>query len=147
VRHPLWPLAHTVAYVNLDMIGHPWLPGEIRKLVTDSGLPDGDAFLSGIKPAEFAEPGLPVDAPDLAAALRWAGPATGMTLHLDRTDGTRGGSDYRDFARARVPFIRFFGNFFPAYHEPGDTAEALDPAQVQRMARLAFAAAWRLAER
>ena len=25
-RHPLWPLARTVAYVNLDMIGHPWLP-------------------------------------------------------------------------------------------------------------------------
>jgi hypothetical protein len=69
-----------------------------------------------------------------------------MALHLDHTDGTRGGSDYRDFARARVPFIRFFGNFFPAYHEKGDTAEALDPAQVQRMARLALATAWRLAE-
>ena len=145
VRHPLWPLARTVAYVNLDMIGHPWLPDEIRKLVTDTRLPDGDAFLSSLKPAEFAEPGLPADAPDLAAALRWAGPATGMTLHLDRTDGTRGGSDYRDFARARVPFIRFFGNFFPAYHEPGDTPHSLDPAQVQRMARLAFATAWQLA--
>ena len=41
-----------------------------------------------------------------------------------------------------MPFVRFFGNFFPAYHEPGDTAEALDPAQVQRVARLALATAW-----
>jgi len=147
VRHPLWPLARTTAYVNLDMIAHPWLPEEIRKLVADTRLPDGDAFFSGVKPADFAEPGLPVDAPDLAAALRWAGPATGMALHLDRCDGTRGGSDYRYFARARVPWIRFFGNFFPAYHEKGDTPGNLDPAQVQRMARLAFATAWRLAER
>jgi hypothetical protein len=70
-----------------------------------------------------------------------------MTLCLDRTDGTHGGSDYRDFARARVPFVRFFGSFFPGYHEPGDTPENLDPAQVRRMARLALATAWRLADR
>jgi hypothetical protein len=147
VRHPLWPLARTAFYVNLDMIAHPWLPEEIRKLVADTKLRDGEAFLASVKPTEFAEPGLPVDAPELAAALRWAGPATGMALHLDRTDGTHGGSDYRDFARARVPWIRFFGNFFPGYHEPGDTPANLDPAQVQRMARLAFATAWRLADR
>jgi Zn-dependent M28 family amino/carboxypeptidase len=30
VRHPRWPLAKTAAYLNLDMIGHPWLPEEIR---------------------------------------------------------------------------------------------------------------------
>lgn len=147
VRHPAWPLARTRAYVNLDMIGHPWLAEEIRKLVADTRLPSGEAFLAAVKTAEFAEPGIPLDAPALEAALRWAGPATGMALHFDRTEGTRGGSDYRDFARAGVPFIRFFGNFFPEYHEPGDTAEKLDPAQVQRMARLAFATAWHVAER
>ena len=46
-----------------------------------------------------------------------------------------------------MPFIRFFGNFFPAYHEPGDTADGLDPAQRQRVARLTLATAWLLAER
>jgi hypothetical protein len=147
VRHPRWPLARTTAYVNLDMIGHPWRPGELQKLVADTGLPDGAAFLAKVEPTMFAEPGLPLDAPDIAAALRWAGPATGMALHLDRTDGTHGGSDYRDFARAHVPFIRFFGNFFPGYHEKDDAPASLDPAQVQRMARLAFATAWRLADR
>ncbi len=147
VRHPRWPLARIAAYINLDMIGHPWLAEELAKLVADTKLPDGAGFLSRTKVSEFAEPGLPVDAPELAAALRWAGSAAGMALHLDRCDGTHGGSDYRDFARARVPWIRFFGNFFPAYHEAGDTAEALDPAQVRRMARLALATAWRLAER
>jgi hypothetical protein len=147
VRHPAWPLARTVTYVNLDMIGHPWRPEEIRKLVADTGLPDGEAFLAKVEPTAFAEPGLPVDAPEIAEALRWAGPVTGMALHLDRTDGTHGGSDYRAFARARVPWIRFFGNFFPGYHEAGDRPESLDPTQVQRMTRLAFATAWRLANR
>ena len=79
--------------------------------------------------------------------LRRAGPAAGLALHLDRTDGRSGGSDYRDFARAGLPWVRFFGNFFPAYHEPGDTPDQLDPAQVQRMARFCFATAWLLANR
>jgi hypothetical protein len=147
VRHPRWPLARTRAYVNLDMIGHPWLEEELRKLVAEKGLPGADEFLAKVDPKAFTDPGLPLDAAHVEEALRWAGPAAGMTLSLDRTDGTHGGSDYRDFARARVPWIRFFGNFFPGYHEPGDTPANLDPAQVQRMARLAFATAWRLAER
>jgi hypothetical protein len=147
VRHPLWPLKHTLAYLNLDMIGHPWLMEEIRKLVAETRLPNGEEFLAKVKAADFAEPGLPVDAPELAAALLRAGPGTGLALHLDRTDGTNGGSDYRDFARAGVPWVRFFGNFFPTYHEPGDTADQLDATQVQRMARFCFATAWLLADR
>ena len=45
------------------------------------------------------------------------------------------------------PLLRFFQNFFPAHHEPGDTADQLDPMQVQRMARLCFATAWLVADR
>jgi len=147
VRHPLWPLKRTVAYLNLDMIGHPWSMEEIRKLVADSGLPNGEQFLAGVKPADFAEPGVAEWSPELAEVLRRAGPAAGLALHLDRTDGKSGGSDYRDFARAGLPWVRFFGNFFPAYHEPGDTPDQLDPIQVQRMARLCLATAWLLANR
>jgi hypothetical protein len=147
VRHPLWPLGRTIAYLNLDMIAHPWSTEEIRKLVADAGLPNGEQFLERVKAAEFAEPGVAEWSPELAEALRRAGPAAGLALHLDRTDGKNGGSDYRDFARAGVPFVRFFGNFFPAYHEPGDTPDQLDPAQVQRMARLCLATAWLLANR
>jgi hypothetical protein len=34
---------------------------------------------------------------------------------------------------------------FVAHHEPGDTPDELDPAQVQRVARLCLATAWLLA--
>ncbi|MBK9088215.1 MAG: M20/M25/M40 family metallo-hydrolase [Holophagales bacterium] len=147
VRHPLWPLAKTVAYLNFDMIGHPWLAEEIRTLVTGAGVSDIDEILSRTKPEEFVEPGLASFAPDLGPVLARAGRATGLTLHLDWTEGVNGGSDYRDFARARVPFVRFFGNFFPAYHEAGDVPGALDPAQVRRVARLGLATAWLIADR
>ena len=147
VRHPLWPLAKTAAYVNLDMIGHPWTPDEMQKLVADAGLQDGGRFLDGLKPVDFAEPGVADFAPDLGPVLARAARGTGIALHLDRTPGVHGGSDYRDFARARVPFVRFFGNFFKGYHKPEDTPAGVDMAEVRKTARLALATVWLLADR
>jgi hypothetical protein len=146
-RQPRWPLAITKAYLNLDMIGHPWTPAELQTLVAEAGLKDAKAFLEGLDPAHFAEPGLASTHRDLGPILAQAGRGTGMSLHLDWTDGRNGGSDYRDFARLGLPFVRFFGDYFPDYHKPGDTLDRLDPGQVQRMARLVLATAWLLADR
>ncbi|MBI1752906.1 MAG: M20/M25/M40 family metallo-hydrolase [Acidobacteria bacterium] len=146
-RHPRWPLAKTRAYLNLDMIGHPWTPADLNTLLAESGLKEPKAFLDGLDPATFAEPGISSGNRELGPVLAQAGRGTGMSLHLDWTDGRNGGSDYRDFARLRVPFVRFFGSYFPEYHQPGDTADKLDPNQVKRMARLVLATAWLLAER
>jgi hypothetical protein len=147
VRHPLWPLAKTAVYLNLDMIGHPWTLEEIRKLVADSGLKEGGKFLDGLKPADFVETGVADFSPDLGPVLARAARGTGFAVHLDRTPGIHGGSDYRDFARARIPFLRFFGNFFEGYHEPGDTPAGVDPREIEKTARLALATAWLLADR
>jgi hypothetical protein len=144
-RQPRWPLARTKAYLNLDMIGHPWTASDLRALVADAKGPK--AFLEGLEPAQFAESGLSPAHPEFRPILAEAGHGTGMSLHLDWTDGKNGGSDYRDFARLDVPFVRFFGSYFPDYHKPGDTLDKLDPEQVKRMARLVLATAWLLADR
>ena len=146
-RHPRWPLAATQAYLNLDMIGHPWTPQELQELVADPSLKAPEKFLEGLQPTHFAEPGLSTNHRELGPVVARAGRGTGMSLHLDWTDGKSGGSDYRDFARLNVPFLRFFGDYFPDYHKPGDTLDQLDPEQVRRMARLVLATAWLLADR
>ena len=97
VRHPVWPLERTT-YLNLDMIGHPWLPEEIAKLVADTGLEQGGEALTAIDPADFIELGLPAGLPELDAALRRAAVGTGLALHFDRTDGT--------LRRQRLPRLR-----------------------------------------
>jgi hypothetical protein len=145
VRHPLWPLERTAAYLNLDMIGHPWTPAELRTLVTGAGLESGEDFLSKATPANFVELGVAEWATDLVPVLVRAARATGVALHLDRTDGRSGGSDYRAFARRKVPFVRFFGNFFDGYHEASDTAARLDANQVLTMTRVSLASVWLLA--
>lgn len=145
-RQPRWALAATKAYLNLDMIGHPWTPAELQTLVAATDLKEPKAFFEGLDPAHFAEPGLSSAHRDLGPILLQAGRGTGMSLHLDWTDGKNGGSDYRDFARLGLPFVRFFGNYFPEYHQPGDTLDKLNPDQVRRMARLVLATAWLLAD-
>jgi Zn-dependent M28 family amino/carboxypeptidase len=147
VRSPAWPLERTPVYLNLDMIAHPWTADELRTLVTDAKLAQGDRFLASVKPADFVELGVADSAPDLGPVLVRAARATGLALHLDWTDGKSGGSDYRAFARKGRPFVRFFGNYFDGYHEPTDTIEKLDPGQVLKMARLALASAWLFADR
>lgn len=147
VRHPSWPLEQTVAYLNLDMVGHPWKADEIRQLVTDVKLPNAQAFLAKTPPDDFLEVGLAEWAPELAPLIVRAARGTGVGLHVDRGDGKHGGSDYRAFARRDLPWLRFFGNFFEGYHEPIDTADRLDAAQVRKMARLALATAWLIADR
>ncbi len=147
VRNAAWPLAKTTVYVNLDMIGHPWARREIEKLVRDFPFEDSAGFLSRVQTEAFAEPGLASWARDLAPVLTRAGQAAGISLHFDWTSGEHGGSDYRAFARLRIPFVRFFGSFFPGYHEPIDSADRLDATQVQRVTRLAAATVWLLAER
>jgi len=147
VRSPLWPLANTAVYLNFDMVAHPWKADEIRDLVAAAKLPGAEAFLAVARPDTFIEPGVASFAPDLGPLLARAGSAVGLALHLDWTEGVSGGSDYRDFARARVPFVRFFGNFHPDYHRPGDTPASIDPDQVRRVTRLGLATAWLAADR
>lgn len=146
-RHPAWPLDRTAVYLNLDMIGHPWLRHEIEKLVADTGLERGGEFLSAVDPARFIELGLAEWAEEVAPVLKSAARGVGLALRLDRTDGKTGGSDYREFAWRGVRFVRFFGNYFDGYHEPADRVETLDREQVLRVARLALASAWLLADR
>lgn len=147
VRSPLWPLAKTAVYLNFDMVAHPWKAEEIRDLVASAKLPGAETFLAVARPDTFIEPGVASFAPHLGPLLAGAGRAAGLALHLDWTEGVNGGSDYRDFARARVPFVRFFGNFHPDYHRPGDTPASIDPDQVRRVTRLGLATAWLAADR
>lgn len=147
VRNPRWPLARTLAYLNLDMIAHPWSEAELRALLDAARPPNRESFLERVKAEDLVEPGVATGAPWLGPLLAAAGTAAGAPLHLDWTDGRHGGSDYRAFARAGLPFVRFFGAFHADYHKPGDTPERLDPAHALKVARVVLATAWLLADR
>jgi hypothetical protein len=97
VRHPVVPIAQTVAMLDLDMIGHLGTAG-VSVVASDS-------------------------APDWAPLLRHAG----RVVHdVGMPTGEGGFSDYTSFLDANVPAIQFFTGLTETYHTPADTLDTLD---------------------
>lgn len=117
-KHPLYPLAQTVAMVNLEQVGR-----------TDSseGSQVNRASLTGF------------DFTDLGPIFRRAGEQTGITVykHEQNSDAFFGRSDNQALADAGVPAHTLCVAFvYPDYHQPGDHWEKIDYANMARTNRM-----------
>jgi hypothetical protein len=107
-QHPVFPLAKTVADINLEQLGR-----------TDD--------TEGPRPLQFNLTGF--DYSDIAAFLSKAGERTGIRVvkHEQNSDSFFGRSDNAAFAEAGVPSTTLsVGYIFPDYHRPGDEWLKLD---------------------
>ncbi len=138
--NPLFPLAKTVAVLNLDMIARdeahtPQTRGRLQ-LRTDTS--DVLNLVGGAY------------SPDLVAAIRRANKATRLRLDgkfdRDSSQNTLWRCDHFPFLAEHVPAIWFFGGWHPGYHEPSDTMDRLNYQKLEAVIRLAMATAQALAE-
>ncbi len=122
-RHPIFPLEHTVANINLEQVGR-----------TDSteGPQVGTASLTGF---DFSE---------IGTILQAAGESTGIRVykHPTNSDSYFSHSDNQAFATMGVPAHTLCVAFnYPDYHRPGDHWDKVDyenMAKVDRMVALAL---------
>jgi hypothetical protein len=123
VQNPPVPLERTVAMVNMDMVGR------------------NDAGAISVIGGGFS--------PELKALVEDVAPTVG--LKPDFEDGERQGllgrSDQASFYNRGVPILFFFSGFHDDYHRPTDTPDKIGTDKVARVARMAFAVTWRVAER
>jgi hypothetical protein len=133
VSNPIFPLAKTVADVNIDMIGR------MDNNHTDSNYVYviGSDRLS----TELHE-------------INEIANATYTGLQLDYTfneddDPNRFyyRSDHYNFAKHGIPSIFYFSGVHEDYHRPGDTMDKIMYGKTATIARLAFHTAWELANR
>ena len=115
---PLVPLAQTVAYVNLDLLGATLIPSLERNTFAIAS-ETGGAVLR--------------DAIDAAAA---AHPAVELTP-LSEAFG-QGRSDYRPFALAGVPTVFFGDGSSACYHTAGDDLSRVDWKKLAQQSAIAF---------
>ena len=122
-RHPIFPLARTVAMVNLEQVGR-----------TDSteGPQINNATLTGF------------DFTDLGPIFKAAGELTGIVVykHERNSDAYFGRSDNQALADAGIPAHTLCTAFeYPDYHQAGDHWDKVDyenMARVNRMVALAL---------
>jgi hypothetical protein len=127
-RHPIAPLAKTVAQVNLEQIGR----------TDDSEGPQvGTLAVTGF------------DYSDVGAVLRQAGEAVGVKVykHPTKSDAFFGRSDNQSLADAGVPAHTVSVAYeFPDYHAVGDEWPKVDYANMERIVRAVGLAALMIAD-
>jgi hypothetical protein len=143
VEHPEWPLAKTVAVLNMDMIGR-------NEEVPESG---GPRF-NGLKPQTAASNANSVNvigfsySPDLSKAIDVANGSIDLRL-LRRYDNSRSNhlrrSDQWPFLNRGVPAIWFHTGLHPDYHTMYDRPEKIDYRKMERIVRLVHQLSWNLA--
>lgn len=133
---PLFPLAKTIANLNIDMIGR----------VDDNYLRKKDPNYIYIIGSDV----LSVELDSLQRAVN----EKYLQIHLDYTyndprhpERLYYRSDHYNFAKKNIPVIFYFSGLHSDYHQPTDTPEKINYPKLAKIARLIFLTAWELANK
>jgi aminopeptidase YwaD len=131
VTHPLFPLANTIAMINMDMIGR----------MKDNNLIIGgvgtaqewrDVIARGnVEPKTVAELANISSPGKVTAIVAPSGAATGAIVRPQRfeltlTEDGLGPSDHSSFYAKQVPVLFFWTGIHEDYHKPTDTADKIN---------------------
>lgn len=133
-ENPLFPIANTIADINIDMIGR-----------RDDEHKDNGNYIYVIGSDRLSSE---LHSINEAANAKY----TKMALdykYNDRNDPNRYyfRSDHYNFAKKGIPSIFYFNGVHADYHKEGDEPEKIEYDLLAKRAQLAFATAWELANR
>jgi len=134
VEHPIFPLANTVACINIDMIGR-----------IDNKHLNGD-------PNYIHVIGVNKLSTELQPIVELANKDINLKLDYDYNDPNEPmrlyyRSDHYNFAKYGIPSLFFFSGLHPHYHTPEDTVDKINfPIMVKRE-KLIFNTIWDIANR
>lgn len=133
-ENPVFPLANTIANVNVDMIGR-----------VDEKHKDNPDYIYVIGADRLSSE---------LHAINEAANTTYSKLELDYTYNAEEDpnryyyrSDHYNFAEKGIPAIFYFSGTHEDYHGTGDTADKLMFGKMEKIARLVFHTSWELANR
>jgi hypothetical protein len=140
VSHPAFPLDHTLAMFQMDMIGRDEEhPGNRSQQVPEERASENTNSLNLLGTA-FS--------PDLKTIISRANNQIGLTLHFRYDFGAEDllrRSDQWSFLQKGIPAVFFFAGLHPDYHTPRDTPEKINYAKLEKAARLVYQTTFQLA--
>ncbi|AWO02246.1 peptidase M28 [Chitinophaga alhagiae] len=131
--HPVYPLANTVADLNIDMIG---------RIDADHAKDSNYVYIIGDNKLSS----------ELRPVSEAANTLVGLKLdyrYNDPNDPNRFyyRSDHYMFAQHKIPIIFYFNGVHPDYHGPHDTPDKISYPMLEKRARLVFYTTWEVANR
>lgn len=133
-ENPLFPLANTVANINIDMIGRR---DDLHKDSNNYIYLIGSDYLS----SDLAEICEEVNTKYTNLVLDYK--------YNDRADPNRFyyRSDHYNFAKNGIPSVFLFSGIHEDYHKPGDDVDKIEFDALSKRTRYAFEIAWEIANR
>ncbi|HEX6046067.1 MAG TPA: M20/M25/M40 family metallo-hydrolase [Pyrinomonadaceae bacterium] len=141
-EYPTVPLNAIVAQLNMDMIGRSRKPGDTNSRNNSLTGPDAVYVIgSTMMSTELGELVNTVNKSYLNLTFD--------TKYDDPKDPNRFfyRSDHYNYARKGIPIIFFFDGEHEDYHGVGDTADKIDYAKMEKIARTVYMTAWEIANR
>ncbi|RMZ59961.1 peptidase M28 [Chryseobacterium nematophagum] len=131
--YPVFPLANTVADLNIDMIGRDDPENRGKQYVYVIGSDMLSSQLRIINEASNKKTN------NLELNYRYDDPNDPQRLYYR--------SDHYNFAKNNVPVAFFFDGIHEDYHKPTDDVEKIDYLLLEKRTQLIFTTAWELANR
>lgn len=132
-EHPVFPLANTVADLNIDMIGRDDPENRGKQYVYVIG---SEMLSSELKKINVAANEKSVN---LELNYKYDDPKDPQRLYYR--------SDHYNFAKHNIPVAFFFDGIHEDYHKSTDDPDKIDYPLLQKRTQLVFATAWELANR
>ncbi len=140
INHPAFPLNRTAAMFQMDMIGrNEEHPANRSQQVPDERAPDNMNSLNVLGSA-FS--------PELRTTITRLNNQTNLTVRFRYDFGAEDlmrRSDQWSFLQRGIPALFFFAGLHPDYHTPRDTADKINYAKLEKVARLVYLTAFEVA--
>ena len=150
VQNPAFPLAKTVAYLNMDMISRTYDERSLGRMTRMLNLPANQDLLKKINPANFLPVSFSAGA-GLADILRAANQYVGLDLFLREASSQEGrgmgGSDHSSFAAEKIPWVFAIAAMTEDYHQTSDSVEKVSGDLMEKISRFIYATAFALADK
>lgn len=133
-ENPLFPVANTIADLNIDMIGR-----------RDDAHKDNGNYVYVIGSDRLSTDLHKINED---ANKKYTKLALDYTFNADNDPNQfYYRSDHYNFAKKGIPIIFYFNGVHADYHKPGDTPDKIEYDLLAKRAQLAFVTAWELANR
>jgi Zn-dependent M28 family amino/carboxypeptidase len=148
--NPVYPLAKTVAYFNMDMISRPYDERGLTRMARMMNIPADNEIFKKLKPANFLPVSFTAGA-GLGDVVRNVDQYVGLDLYLREygadTDRGMGGSDHASFGFAKVPWMGVMTSMHEDYHQTGDSVDKASGEMIEKVSKLAFLTTYALADK
>jgi len=149
VQNPTFPIAKTVAYLNMDMISRPHDAKTLARTAAMFNFPAGKDLFDKVNPADFLSVSYSANS-GFGDILRNADKSVGLDMFMrESTPGQRpsGGTDHSSFAAVDVPWVSVITAMTEDYHQTSDSVEKVSGELMARVSRLLYMTACEVADR